>query len=73
MDAAKKANVHETIMKLPKGHKMQVLERRVMISGREKQRLAVARVFLKDECRGPNVTARGDNHWKILTALSSVM
>jgi ATP-binding cassette, subfamily B (MDR/TAP), member 7 len=48
MDAVKKANVHETIMKLPKGHKMQVQERGLMISGREKQRLVVARVLLKD-------------------------
>lgn len=46
--AAKKASVHDTIMKLPEGYKTQVGERGLMISGGEKQRLAVARVMLKD-------------------------
>lgn len=46
--AAKKASVHDSIMKLPEGYKTQVGERGLMISGGEKQRLAVARVMLKD-------------------------
>jgi len=46
--AAKKANVHDTIMKLPEGYQTQVGERGLMISGGEKQRLAVARALLKD-------------------------
>ncbi|KAF5389039.1 hypothetical protein D9757_004956 [Collybiopsis confluens] len=48
IDAAKKANVHEAIMRLPEGYKTKVGERGLMISGGEKQRLAVARVLLKD-------------------------
>ncbi|TFK69930.1 iron-sulfur clusters transporter ATM1 [Pluteus cervinus] len=48
MEAAKKANVHETVIRLPEGYKTQVGERGLMISGGEKQRLAVARVLLKD-------------------------
>lgn len=48
VDATKKANVHQTIEKLPLGYKTQVGERGLMISGGEKQRLAVARVLLKD-------------------------
>ncbi|KAJ4477494.1 P-loop containing nucleoside triphosphate hydrolase protein [Lentinula aciculospora] len=48
IDAAKKANVHEAIMRLPDGYKTKVGERGLMISGGEKQRLAVARVLLKD-------------------------
>ncbi|KAF8651949.1 hypothetical protein AX16_004592 [Volvariella volvacea WC 439] len=48
MEAARKANVHGTIEKLPEGYKTQVGERGLMISGGEKQRLAVARVLLKD-------------------------
>ncbi|KIK66870.1 hypothetical protein GYMLUDRAFT_37940 [Collybiopsis luxurians FD-317 M1] len=48
IDAAKKANVHEAIMRLPERYKTQVGERGLMISGGEKQRLAVARVLLKD-------------------------
>ncbi|KAF9463913.1 P-loop containing nucleoside triphosphate hydrolase protein [Collybia nuda] len=46
--AAVKANVHDTVMKLPDGYETQVGERGLMISGGEKQRLAVARVLLKD-------------------------
>lgn len=48
VEAAKKANVHDTISRLPDGYKTQVGERGLMISGGEKQRLAVARVMLKD-------------------------
>jgi ABC transporter ATM len=48
MEAARKARVHETIMKLPEKYETQVGERGLMISGGEKQRLAVARVLLKD-------------------------
>ncbi|PPQ75918.1 hypothetical protein CVT26_006396 [Gymnopilus dilepis] len=47
-EAARKANVDETINKLPAGYKTTVGERGLMISGGEKQRLAVARVMLKD-------------------------
>lgn len=48
VEATKKANVHHTIEKLPAGYQTQVGERGLMISGGEKQRLAVARVLLKD-------------------------
>ncbi|KAG8905404.1 Iron-sulfur clusters transporter atm1, mitochondrial [Tulasnella sp. 417] len=46
--AAVRANVHDTIQRLPDGYKTKVGERGLMISGGEKQRLAVARVVLKD-------------------------
>ncbi len=48
IEAAQKANVHNTIMRLPEGYKTQVGERGLMISGGEKQRLAIARGLLKD-------------------------
>jgi ATP-binding cassette subfamily B (MDR/TAP) protein 7 len=48
IEAAQKANVHETVTRLPEGYKTQVGERGLMISGGEKQRLAIARVLLKD-------------------------
>lgn len=48
MTAARKANVHNTIMHLPHKYETKVGERGLMISGGEKQRLAVARVMLKD-------------------------
>jgi ABC transporter ATM len=47
-EAAKKANIHDTVMRLPEGYETKVGERGLMISGGEKQRLAVARVLLKD-------------------------
>ena len=46
--AAQRANVHDTIMKLPEKYQTTVGERGLMISGGEKQRLALARVLLKD-------------------------
>jgi ATP-binding cassette subfamily B (MDR/TAP) protein 7 len=48
VEAAKKANIHDSIMNLPDGYNTQVGERGLMVSGGEKQRLAVARVMLKD-------------------------
>lgn len=48
MEAARKAHVHEAIVRLPDGYGTKVGERGLMISGGEKQRLAVARVLLKD-------------------------
>ncbi|KDQ53228.1 hypothetical protein JAAARDRAFT_39603 [Jaapia argillacea MUCL 33604] len=48
MEAAKKANVHRTVASLPEGYATKVGERGLMISGGEKQRLAIARVLLKD-------------------------
>ncbi|KAF8335153.1 P-loop containing nucleoside triphosphate hydrolase protein [Amanita rubescens] len=48
IEAAQKANVHETVTRLPEGYKTQVGERGLMISGGEKQRLAIARVLEED-------------------------
>lgn len=48
IEAAKKAHVHEAVMRLPETYGTKVGERGLMISGGEKQRLAVARVLLKD-------------------------
>lgn len=46
--AAKKAHVHEAITRQPEGYSAIVGERGLMISGGEKQRLAVSRLILKD-------------------------
>ncbi|KAK0469554.1 iron-sulfur clusters transporter ATM1 [Desarmillaria tabescens] len=48
IEATKRASVYDTIMRLPDALKTKVGERGLMISGGEKQRLAVARVLLKD-------------------------
>ncbi|MCE9581176.1 MAG: ABC transporter ATP-binding protein/permease, partial [Planctomycetes bacterium] len=44
--AAKAANIHEFILKLPKGYQTDVGERGTSLSGGERQRLAIARAIL---------------------------
>lgn len=46
--AAKRARIHETIVTWKDGYQTKVGERGLMISGGEKQRLAVSRLLLKD-------------------------
>ncbi len=46
--ACRAANIHEMIMRLPDGYDTLVGERGYRLSGGEKQRLAIARVILKD-------------------------
>jgi subfamily B ATP-binding cassette protein MsbA len=46
--AARAANAHEFIVRLPQGYDTPVGERGVKLSGGQRQRLAIARVFLKN-------------------------
>jgi ABC transporter ATM len=48
IEAAKRAHIHETIQHFPDGYQTMVGERGMMISGGEKQRLAISRLILKD-------------------------
>ncbi len=46
--AARQAQVHDFVMKLPEGYDTKVGERGLKLSGGEKQRVAIARTILKD-------------------------
>jgi ATP-binding cassette, subfamily B (MDR/TAP), member 7 len=48
IDAAKRARIHDIVSAWPQGYQTKVGERGLMISGGEKQRLAVSRMLLKD-------------------------
>jgi ATP-binding cassette subfamily B protein len=48
VDAARQANIHATIASFPDGYDTIVGERGYRLSGGEKQRIAIARVLLKD-------------------------
>ncbi|KAI9836005.1 MAG: Iron-sulfur clusters transporter atm1, mitochondrial [Sclerophora amabilis] len=48
LQASKRARIHEIVEALPQGYNTMVGERGMMISGGEKQRLAVSRLILKD-------------------------
>lgn len=48
VQAAKMAEIHEDIMKMPEGYDTMVGERGVTLSGGQKQRMSIARIFLKN-------------------------
>ncbi|MDR3276594.1 MAG: ABC transporter ATP-binding protein/permease [Treponema sp.] len=46
--AAKRAEIHEDILKMPQGYDSLVGERGIKLSGGQKQRVSIARIFLKN-------------------------
>ncbi len=47
-EAAKNAGIHDVILRLPKGYQTVIGEKDAYLSGGEKQRIAIARVFLRN-------------------------
>ena len=48
IEAAKQAEIHEDILRMPDGYNTVVGERGIMLSGGQKQRVSIARIFLKN-------------------------
>lgn len=48
ISAAKKANIHDTVMTMENGYDTYIGERGVKLSGGQKQRISIARAFLKN-------------------------
>ena len=48
VSAAKEANAHDFIMRLPNGYDTEVGQRGIRLSGGQQQRISIARVFLKN-------------------------
>ena len=48
VEAARKAEIHEDILRMPEGYQTYVGERGIMLSGGQKQRVSIARIFLKN-------------------------
>ena len=58
--AARAANAHDFISKLPQGYRTVVGERGLRLSGGQRQRIAIARALLRD---APILTAVAGPHW----------
>jgi ATP-binding cassette, subfamily B, bacterial len=75
--AAKAANAHEFICRLPRGYATQVGERGLQLSGGERQRVALARAFLKDApiliLDEPTSSVDVNTEAGIMTALQQLM
>ena len=48
MEAARRAEIHDTILAMPDGYQTYVGERGIKLSGGQKQRISIARIFLKN-------------------------
>jgi ABC-type multidrug transport system fused ATPase/permease subunit len=75
--AAKAANAHEFIIKLPSGYDTKVGERGVRLSGGQKQRISIARAFLTNPTvlllDEPTSSVEPDSEATIIAALDRLM
>jgi ABC-type multidrug transport system fused ATPase/permease subunit len=75
--AAKAANAHEFILKLPRGYDTNVGERGVRLSGGQKQRISIARAFLANPnvllLDEPTSSVEPDSEAAIIAALDRLM
>ena len=75
--AAKAANAHGFISKLPNGYDTRVGERGVRLSGGQKQRISIARAFLANPqvllLDEPTSSVEPDSEAAIITALDRLM
>ena len=76
IEAAKKAEIHDSIMRLPKGYDTVVGERGLKLSGGEKQRVSIARAILKDApilvCDEPTSSLDGATEGEIMSNLKEL-
>lgn len=75
--AAQMANIHEFIQRLPDGYDTRVGERGMAVSGGERQRIALARAFLKDApilvLDEPTSSVDGETEAAIMEAMERLM
>jgi ABC-type multidrug transport system fused ATPase/permease subunit len=75
--AAKAANAHEFITRMPSGYETKVGERGVRLSGGQKQRISIARAFLANPAvlllDEPTSSVEPDSETAIITALDRLM
>src|SRR5262249_48607006 len=73
IEAAKAANAHDFVMRLPAGYDTVLGERGAQLSGGERQRISIARAFLKDApiliLDEPTSSVDSKTEWTILEAL----
>ena len=77
MNAARAANAHEFISRLPNGYDTKVGERGVRLSGGQKQRISIARAFLANPTvlllDEPTSSVEPDSEMTIIAALDRLM
>lgn len=76
LEAAKKVQLHEIIQKLPDGYNTRVGERGLKLSGGEKQRVSLARAFLKEApillCDEPTSSLDSHTELEIMNNLKEI-